>query len=268
MYPTNDENPLPRNPHGRTLIALAGPTLLFVCAVLAAGALWLLLSQTWLAVVALICALMLAIFLLSLLVSWIGGVVKVRRIRDFLASDRPLLRWAYTPAEWRAIREAEWQEEKSDWRIQLGCLSALLGLAGLLTGALIGLDEGALEAVAGGLLGGALGAAVGGTIGGAIAGSNYLAGRWEYAQNEPGRVALAQDEVYANGDYFRGNMRNSGVQRAEMLPGSPPMLRIEILAPPRPRTSREQEWLVPIPARLRDDVERIAGQLGYDAELA
>jgi hypothetical protein len=267
MYPTNYETLPTRNPNGRALISLAGPTLLFVCAVLATGALWLILSLTWLLVVALICAGMLAVFLLSMLISWIGGMVKVRRIRDFLASDRPLVRWTYTPPEWRAIREAEWQEEKSDWQIQLGCLSALLGLAGLLAGALIGLDEGLLEAVAGGLLGGILGAAVGGAIGGAIAGSNYLAGRWEYAQHQPGQVALAQDEIYANGDYFRGNGRSSAVQHAEMLPGSPPTLRIEILAPPRPRMSREQEWQVPVPARLRDDVERIAGQLGYEAEL-
>ena len=39
-----------------------------------------------------------------LVVLW--GVRQVRQIRDFLESDRPQVRWTYTPEEWAAIREA------------------------------------------------------------------------------------------------------------------------------------------------------------------
>jgi len=83
----------------------------------------------------------LALFGLILLIVWLKGLAQVRQIEAFLASDRPLIRWTYTPAEWQEIKEVKWQEEKGDWKVQWGCLTALFGLAGLLAGLFIATDD-------------------------------------------------------------------------------------------------------------------------------
>ncbi|HUX76593.1 MAG TPA: hypothetical protein VMY40_08155 [Anaerolineae bacterium] len=43
------------------------------------------------------------LFGLLLLIVWLLGELQRRRIVAFLASDRPLVRWTYTSAEWREI---------------------------------------------------------------------------------------------------------------------------------------------------------------------
>lgn len=204
---------------------------------------------------------LLVIFGLSLLGTWLGGRVQVRRIESFLASQRPLLRWTYTPAEWQEIKEATWQEERGDWRIQLGCLTTLFSLTGLLAGAAVGAEEGIGDAIAGGATGTALGAMAGGIIGAAVAGGNYLAAWQAYRQPEPGEVALAPDEIYANGQYFKGNARSSYIRRAELIPGHLAMLRVELQVPPRPRSSSEEEWLIIVPERIVQAVEAAIPEL-------
>ena len=67
-------------------------------------------------------------------ITWSMGQIVIRQIEAFLASDRPLLRWTYTSAEWQEIQERQWAEDKEDWKLQLGGLTFIFGLVGLLVG--------------------------------------------------------------------------------------------------------------------------------------
>ena len=207
---------------------------------------------------------LLVLFVIAWVVAWLAGLRQLGRIRAFLASNRPLLRWDYTPEEWREIREANWQEERGDWRIQFGCLAFLLGLVGLLVGAMVGFDEGLEEAMIYGLAGGGGGLLFGGLLGGVVAAGNHLAVRSAYHQAEPGIVALAPHEIYANDQYFRGNGQTTYLKRASLLPAEPnvpPRLLLELKVPPRPRTSSDQEWEVMVPPRLVQAVEAVLPRL-------
>ncbi len=70
------------------------------------------------------------------------GARKVKKIRRFLASDRPLIRWTYSTVEWKRIKELDWNEQRQDWKLQWGCMGLLIAAAGGLTGAMLGLGEG------------------------------------------------------------------------------------------------------------------------------
>ncbi len=188
--------------------------------------------------------------------TWLWGRLQIRRADAFLASDRPLVRWKYSALEWERLKEAVWQEESGDWKIQLGCLTVLFAITGLLTGLLIGLDEGLGEAILGGVIGLVGGGAIGGVIGAVVAGSQHLVVRQAYAQTEPGEVALGRDEVYALGNYFRGNGKTSYVRRVTLHREAPARLHIEIQLPPRPRGSSEAEWVLPVPPQMVEAVEK------------
>ncbi len=192
---------------------------------------------------------------------WLWGHTLRRRAAAFLAGERPLVRWTYAMPEWEQLKEATWAEEQGDWKLQLGCLSVLFAITGLLTGFLVGLEEGFPQAVGGagiGLVGGGI---VGGVIGAVVAVGNHLSARWAYAQSTPGEVALGRDEVYAFGNYFRGNGRSSFVRRATLHRGVSPRLHIEIQLPPRLRASSVEEWVFPVPSQMCTAVEAILTEI-------
>jgi len=191
-----------------------------------------------------------------LLTIWILGYAKAQRIVGFLVSERPLVRWTYSPDEWRQIREARWQEEKGDWKVQWGCLTALLGIAGLLAGVFIGAEEGLSEALIDGFIGLLIGGLFGAFVGAAVAAGNHLASRQAHQQATPDPVALAPNEIYANGDYFRGDGQQRYIQEAHIERGDWDELVLTIIAP-KFRGSPEEEWRVPIPARQYEAVEAI-----------
>jgi len=209
----------------------------------------------------------LALFGLILLIVWLNGLAQVRQIEAFLASDRPLIRWTYTPAEWQEIKEVKWQEEKGDWKVQWGCLTILLGLAGLLAGLFIAADdissslftlEAAIELATGALGGAAIGALGGGVIGAVVAGGNYLGARNDYRQPTPGHVALAPKEFYANDGYFKAN--GNAITRVELTRGKPTILTI-VTYTSRVRGPREEEWEIVVPRRLVSEVEAVVPQI-------
>lgn len=213
----------------------------------------------WVAPVAIFAGLM-VLFGDILLTIWILGRAKAQRIVGFLLSERPLIRWTYSPDEWRRIKEARWEEEKGDWKVQWGCLTALLGIAGLLAGVLIGADEGLVEAIAGAFVGLLIGGVFGAFIGAAVAAGNHLASRHAHQQLTPDPVALAPNEIYANGDYFRGDGKHRYIRHAYIEWGDWPELVIEIIAP-KVRGSPEEEWRVPIPEKQSEAVEQILAAL-------
>lgn len=198
---------------------------------------------------------------------WLLGLRQVLRARAFLKSERPLVRWTYSPDEWQAIKEAVWQESKGDWKLQGGCLALLLALAGLLTGAMLGLDSGLPEGIATAITGLVLGGLAGALIGMLVALGNYLGARQAYRRTEPGQVALGPDEIYASDDYFRGDGVHSYIREAILRSGRQSALECTLVVPPRPRMPREEHWRIPIPARWVEPVEEKLPQIAPHAQI-
>lgn len=256
--PTND-------PYRRGLMAPLWLTVLALLGTLAAGAASVIgLTDYFLLVIAVF---FLALFGGITLIAWLWGQTKIRQANAFLASDRPLVRWKYSILEWERLKEAAWEEEGGDWKVQLGCLTVLFAIAGALTGILIGADESLGQAIVGGALGLLGGGAIGGVIGAVVAGSNHLMVRRAYAQTEPGEVALGRDEVYALGNYFKGNGKTSFVRRVTLHRDTTSVwLRIEIQLPPRPRGSSEEAWALPVPSQMIEAVEAALAMIAKDEQ--
>jgi hypothetical protein len=202
-----------------------------------------------------------ALFSLVIIITWLVGRVTTRKLQEFVTSHRPLLRWTYDSEEWRQVKEVDWQENKGDWKTQLGCLTFIFGLVGLLTGGMIGFDEGLVEAVAGGVIGAMVGAMAGAIIGAVVAGGNYLATRRAYTQTDPGQVVLGSDEIFANGDYFRADGGQRRLLSANFDLEEPTTLVIMTQAPNLRGRIIEQEWRIFIPNRLREEVEAVLPRL-------
>ncbi len=199
----------------------------------------------------------LVLFGVTTLIVWVWGQTHIRRATEFLASDRPLVRWKYSTLEWEHLKSAAWEDEGSDWKVQLGCLTVLFAITGLLTGLLIGADEGFGEALLGGVIGVVVGGGIGSVIGAVVAGSNHLMVRKAYAQTEPGEVALGRDEIYALGNYFKGNGTSSYVRRVTLHHDEPARLHVEIQLPPRVRGPVEAAWMLPVPPQVIEAIEEV-----------
>ncbi len=244
-----------RNPYQRaivTLAGLAGFSLLAMLAILG-------LSSAGLANPALTWVGFVFFVILSLMwiIIWLLGLRKVRRAKAFLESDRPLVRWTYSAAEWQQYKKAVWQDESGDWKIQWGCLTLLLALAGLLTGIMLGLDGDFHEVIVNGVIGLVLGGLAGGVIGALVAGGNYWGIRQAYLRSEPGQVALGVNEIYANDEYFKGNGESSYIREAKIHRGNPTTLEFQLVVPPRPRMPSEEQWLILVPSQWVERVEEI-----------
>jgi hypothetical protein len=208
----------------------------------------------------------LAIFGLMWLAIWLLGVLQIRRAVTFLASDRLLVRWTYSTAEWQQLKESLWREEKSDWKIQWSCLTVLLGSAGLLTGVMLGLEGDFLNVVINGMVGFMLGGLAGALIGAFVAGGNFLGARQFYQRSEPGEVALGIDEIYASGDYFRGDGVSGFIRRVTLHRNRTTTLEFQLVVPPRPRMPREEQWIILVPEQFVEKVEEILPRLAPYSE--
>ncbi len=213
----------------------------------------------------------LGILFLSWIILRIRSAVTASRMKDFLSSTRVLVQWSYSPEEWKKMREAVWEEEKGDWRVQLGCLTVLFGIAGGLTGVMIGADEGFAEAVAGGLIGLPAGLAPGAVIGTVVSRINRIISRRAHADNVPAHVALGHQEILFNDSYFRGNGITRYIQNVRFGKGEQADELIVSLWWPQIRTDPEKEWTIPIPDQMRQEVEsvldRIASPVKTDSSM-
>ena len=242
------ESSLP-HPYQRALIPLTGLAGFALLASLAL-AIFKLRGLFWISFVFFV------VFGLLDLTVWLLGQLQVRRARAFLASDRPLVHWTYSAAEWQQWKESIWQEESADWKVQWGCLTILLALAGALTGGMLGIEEGILQLGLDAFLGFGLGALIGALIGGIVAGGNHWAARLAYQNPKPGQVALGPNEIYVNGDYFRGDGVHRYIRGATIRRGQPTTLELQLLFPPRPRRDPEEIWSFPVPTNFLEKVEK------------
>jgi hypothetical protein len=202
-----------------------------------------------------------AFFGLAWLVVLLLNARKRQKIRAFLGSGRPLVRWTYSQTEWKQIKASEWGENRGDWKVQWGCLSFLLALAGMLTGIMLGVSEGAGMLIGSALVGLLLGGLAGGVLGGLVAGGNHLGVWLSYQQETPGQVALGRGEVFVIDDYFRADGHSCEIQSARLLPGRPQNLELSLKFPPRPRLPEEETWQIPVPGEYIEHVEGILDDL-------
>ncbi len=208
----------------------------------------------------------LAFFSLMFLIIWIMGVNQMHRGQAFLDSERVLVSWTYSTPEWQRLKETRWQEEKDDWKVQLGCLTVLFALAGLLTGILLGWEDGWLTVIARGLVGLMLGGLIGGVFGILVAGSNQWSAHQAYRNPEPGLIALGVNEIYASDDYFRGDGRVSYIREAKLQPGENHILELQLVFPPRIRLPDEEQWNIPVPPQWVDRVQEVLSILTASSE--
>lgn len=244
-----------RHPHQRAMITLAG----FVgLALLVTLATWgLSAAGTIDSAIVWIGMIFFAFFGLLLVIIWILGIRQMRRAKAFLESERVLVSWTYSTAEWQQLKETLWQEEKGDWKVQFGCLAFLLGLAGLLTGIMLGWQDGLLAVLTQGLVGLMVGGLAGSTLGVLVAGSNYWSARRAHGNPEPGLVALGVNEIYASDDYFKGDGMNSYIREAKLVRDKTVTLVLELVFPPRPRMPSEEQWSILVPSQWVERVEEV-----------
>lgn len=249
-----------KHPHARALLNLAGFSGLALLGLLVAGGLALAGVAAWLWLWSSLA--FLAFFGGMAAIIWFLGWRQQRQAQEFLESERVLVQWTYAPQEWERLLEERWQEEKGDWKVQLGCLAFLLALAGMLTGAMLGWDaDGWQGALVQGMVGMLVGGSIGGLFGGVVAGTNTLGAWLSRRQVEPGRVALGVNEVYASEDYFRGDGEKGYIQAARLRPGPPAVLELHLVVPPRPRMPVEEEWAIPVPPGMVGQVEAVIRDL-------
>lgn len=202
-----------------------------------------------------------AFFGLIWLVILLLGIRKKKLVREFLNSNRPLLRWTYSAADWQQVKNLNWNEEHQDWKLQWGCLSLLLSTAGGLTGLMLGLGEGLAVILIRSAAGFLIGVGLGLLIGGSVAGGNHLAAWLAYRKAQPAQVALAPGEVFTGFDYFRADGRTRFISNVELSRGQPDLLEFTLVFPPRPRMPLEETWVIAVPAKLYDQVDQIRSSL-------
>ncbi len=213
-------------------------------------------ASSWSIVFYILGGILFALFFLGWIILRIRSHLTTAKMKDFLR-HRALVQWSYSEEEWKIMRETLWQEEKGDWRVQLGCLTFLFALVGLLTGGMIGADEGIPEALAGAVIGLLAGLIPGAVIGAVVSRVNHLIRRRNYADPLPAHVALGVQEVLFNDEYFRAGGRIRYIQKAELSGGE----LILSLWWPQIRTDPEKEWRIPVPEYMRQETEAILDKI-------
>ncbi len=213
----------------------------------------------------------LAFWSMILAIVWLWGARKLSQIRDFLHSDRPLIRWQYTPDEWHGLKTARFRESLTGMALPSGCLGAIFAFIGLVVGAAVGSDEGLSEAVIGGIGGLVFGGLGGALLGAVVGGGNYLAALWAYHHEQHVVVALGTREILKGREYFKSNGSTRYIERARLQDSKqaadnedyaltehvtlyhPAVLVIE-LQNPKIRGASEETWIIPVPHRLVEQV--------------
>lgn len=258
LPPASPGQPRIANPHEDGIITGLWVGSIFLLWVAAGFGIGWVFDESWSTIIPIIAGGLAGFFFLVAVISWIRGTLMRQGIYSLLSSQHLLIHWHYTPDEWRDMREVEWQETKSDWQLQWGCMTLLFMLIGVGVGAMLGFENRKiLEAVYGGLMGAGGGILFGGTVGGAIAGVNYSLARRNHRQMTPGQVAIGRNAFFANGKYFRSNGVTRYIEKVKLDTASePPELQI-VVYHPRPKGSDTQTWVIVVPPRLAEEVEAI-----------
>jgi hypothetical protein len=194
---------------------------------------------------------------LMLAAIWGWGMFKLRQMKDFVSSTRPLIRWCYTPDEWALIQEEQELAQREGLLLAPGCLAVLCAIVGVLVGSMLGFDTGIAEALLGGGVGLLSGAAVGGLLGATVAGGNYLAHRWAHQHDQQMCVALGATEMLYGHAYFRSNDVTHFIEKISLdVQEVPPYLVVE-LQNPKLLGDDTESWAILVPQRVVASLKRV-----------
>ncbi len=246
----------PNRPYARALRTVLALFLLALAALIASAILARAVEGAFAGVV--VSGIFAALFGIILLAILGAEGVRRRQVEAFVASDRPLLRWTYTPTQAKRIRAGRWEEERSDWKMQFGCLTGLFGLVGALVG-VMGYFSGELDP----LVATGAGLAFGAMVGGVVAVANHAGARAERGAGGPMMVALGIGEFAFDGEYFRERGAEHVIETMRLEEDTSPTLVIETWSRPwYQRTPLEQEWHIPVPKEQVDAVRRLVEAVG------
>jgi hypothetical protein len=192
----------------------------------------------------------LGVYGFMLVLMWGLGMVKLWQIHDFLRSDRPLIRWRYTPTEWQNIQAERLCESFPGIALPLGCMTTIFGVVGLAVGGMVGIEDGVNEAVVGAFIGVGIGASIGVVLGSSIALGSHLSKQWVYRYDRSDGVVLGTQEILSGRSYFKGNGRTRYLIHVDIQKDN---LVID-MENPKIRGESEETWYIPIPHRLTKHV--------------
>ncbi len=189
------------------------------------------------------------LFCLTLGVFWLQVWLNVRAGAEFLSSDRPLVRWRYTVAEWERARRALLSDTIVDPREAIGCAIPFLSCVGLGVGGVVGLATDFQTGVLFGAIGAGIGAGLAAIVPAIAAHFSNRAHVELLAADRRPYVALGRGELYYNGHYFRANGYSDTITAIAAEEGDTNWLRIAVRAP-RASIHQTFDGSIVIPPRL------------------
>ncbi|MEI8167781.1 MAG: zinc ribbon domain-containing protein, partial [Chloroflexales bacterium] len=209
------------------------------------------------------------LLLLAQLFLWYGGHANARKGAAFLGSDRTLVRWVYTPEEWRQVCNYFYEQMTRD-PLPWGCMPAIFGLTGLLTGLLIGAEDGLEHALVGTLIGAALGGGFGGALVLPVRLINRTAAERVLHAEMPAAVAIGTHELFYARVYLNAHAFFVSLRGVRLVLGTPPHLSINYYAPRWSLITHFPSMII-VPARMLPAVQEalprmeVKTQQGEDA---
>jgi hypothetical protein len=193
------------------------------------------------------------LILLTQLFFWYGGSANARQGAAFLGSDRTLVRWVYTPEEWRQVCSYFYEQATSN-PVPWGCMPALFGVVGMLIGLLIGADDGLASALGGAVIGAAIGGAFGGALVLPVRLLNRNAAEGVLHAEIPATVAIGTHELFYKRVYLNAHSVSVSLRGVRLVQGTPPHLKIDYHAA-RWSLVKSFPSMIIVPARMLPAVQ-------------
>ncbi|MBE9176228.1 hypothetical protein IQ225_14605 [Synechocystis salina LEGE 06155] len=200
------------------------------------------------------------LFLFTLLIFFGQLWSNVSQAKNFILSQRPLIRWRYRPDEWQQVRQAQLGESGEDMREMAGCAVPFFAGVGTLMGTVIGSVEGFVGAVPGAEIGAIAGYIFGKILVPMATGLNQSTNRELYRTDLPVWVVLAPGEIYYNRQYFRDDGMTDRIESITLEEGHPAYLRVGTYAV-RGSILNSFDGNIPVPARMLANVQMILPEL-------
>ncbi|WLT38204.1 hypothetical protein NON20_22300 [Synechocystis sp. B12] len=200
------------------------------------------------------------LFLFTLLIFFGQLWSNVSQAKNFILSQRPLIRWRYSPDEWQQVRQAQLGESGEDMREMAGCAVPFFAGVGTLMGTVIGSVEGFVGVVPGAAIGALAGYIFGKILVPIATGLNQSTNRELYRTDLPVWVVLASGEIYYNRQYFRADAIGDRLEGITLDEGALTWLRIETFAP-RGSITASFDGNILVPHRMLAEVKVVLPQL-------
>jgi hypothetical protein len=200
------------------------------------------------------------LFLFTLLIFFGQLWSNVSQAKNFILSQRPLIRWRYRPDEWQQVRQAQLGESGEDMREMAGCAVPFFAGVGTLMGTVIGSVEGFVGVVPGAAIGAMAGYIFGKTLVPIVTSLNQSTNRELYRTDLPVWVVLAPGEIYYNRQYFRADVIGDRLEAITLEEGPLNWLRIETFAP-RGSITASFDGNILVPHRILAEVKVVLPQL-------